>query len=85
MPYTTQNQLRVAALEVATGQRRAFFTPKALAVYLSLSERTVRERCSATACSRPTESRAPDGSIPATSTPTSPPAGGRWLELRRLT
>jgi excisionase family DNA binding protein len=33
----------VAALDVASGQRRAFFTPKALAVYLSLSERTVRE------------------------------------------
>jgi excisionase family DNA binding protein len=33
----------VAALDVSPGRRRAFFTPKALAVYLSLSERTVRE------------------------------------------
>lgn len=33
----------VGALEVVTEQRRAFFTPKSLAVYLALSERTVRE------------------------------------------
>jgi excisionase family DNA binding protein len=33
----------VAAVDVAPVARRAFFTPKALAVYLSLSERTIRE------------------------------------------
>ena len=33
----------MAAVEVGSPRRRAFFTPKMLADYLSLSERTVRE------------------------------------------
>jgi excisionase family DNA binding protein len=36
-------EMRGQPLVIATGERRAFFTPKALAIYLSLSERTVRE------------------------------------------
>lgn len=39
----TERPIPVAVLEGVAAQRRAFFTPKALAVYLSLSERTVRE------------------------------------------
>lgn len=35
--------LRVVQNAVETEERRAFFTPKALAAYLSLSERTVRQ------------------------------------------
>jgi excisionase family DNA binding protein len=43
MHYQMPRRIQVAAVEVGKGQRRAFFTPKALAAYLSLSERTIRE------------------------------------------
>ena len=33
----------MSALEVDTEPRRAFFTPRTLAEYLSMSERTIRE------------------------------------------
>jgi excisionase family DNA binding protein len=33
----------VSALRVRTEERRAFFTPRSLAEYLSISERTVRQ------------------------------------------
>jgi len=39
----TSGGTSTAAVQVTTAARRAFLTPKALAAYLSLSERTVRE------------------------------------------
>jgi excisionase family DNA binding protein len=37
---------RVSAVRIASPERRPFFTPKALAAYLSISERTVRDMLS---------------------------------------